>query len=837
MRSPAVRSAVRSAIRLLALLVIFAAPLRLSAQPAGGVEQVIGLLDQLAAQVAASEAEPFVEGSEGAAQARLAELAAALQAQEARLAERQGQVDASVAAITAALPAFPPTPQPDPDPAPDPAPAPEPPVAGGGAGARDLAAGAVTGPEAATDPAPAPETGSALAASPDAAPSGGESAPPTDPARASLASLPALAELTAPLAFAERARRVLSRPGAEIMDADGRASQLPAFSVLYVYAEAGDPSAPMLAVGRSTRGAEGWVEASRTEDWRTMLVMSYAPNTGRDRTVFFASEDDVLDILDLEEGSAGEMQAVYRQIEDGSYDPSRIVAIEPALAVDSTERPYLMPVLDFVRTSTETHGDVTILQLAALTRDSTRSDPATSRPVGQDRISVEADARAFRVGVAFVIDNTQSMGPYIDRTRSFVRDIASGLADRGLQDRFDFALVGFRDNTGVAENVGYLRRIYRDFGTPAESRTLFATVDEMRPAAASTQNWREDAFAGIDLAISDLNWGEVDTRLVFLITDASPRSVGDMLAANSRMGPETINALAAQRNITLFVLHMQTEQAASVSQRTEGYDDTQRGQQLYSRLSQTGDSAISKYFSVRGETERAFSDSLQLVAGLVIDQLSQLSEDGRLAQPSDVLDDPFLAAISAGGPVVIEDDGDAPLVAAAVAGELYRYQTEYLGSRSGVEAPDFYRGWAADRDIANPERRSLNVSVFVTREQLSDLARRLGDIVTRLREKELGINDFRLSVQAEAGATAVDPEFGSFLPSYLDDLPYGSRFINMTPSIWDSLDPTSRAQLLEEVEAKLASYMAIYSTEEGWITLDDRAPEEQVYPLPLRDLP
>ncbi|MBD3786631.1 MAG: VWA domain-containing protein [Sphingomonadales bacterium] len=498
---------------------------------------------------------------------------------------------------------------------------------------------------------------------------------------------------------------------------------------------------------------------------------------------------------------------------------------------------YLMPVLDFVRTDTDTHGDVTILQLAALNRDSTDSATAGSQPVGQDRVSVEADARDFKVGVAFVIDTTRSMGPYIDRAKRFVRDISDGLASRGLQDQFDFALVGYRDNTDAAKDVGYLRQVFRDFGGPTEGMTLSSSIERMQPASAPTLNWREDAFAGIDMAIGGLNWGAVDTRLVFLITDASPRSVGDDLASDRRMGPETINALAAQRNISLFVLHMQTEETATVSLSSEGYDDTERGKQLYGRMSQTGDAAISKYFSVQGQTEQAFADSLHLVAGLVIDQLSKLSQAGSLSRPETIMDDPLIAALSAGGPVVIDDSKDAPLVAAAVAGEIFRYQTEYLGARSGVEAPDFYRAWAADKDISHPDRRALSVSVFVTREQLGDLAQRLSDIVDRLRQKELGMGDFFSSVQAEAGSAAVDPTFGSFLPSYLEDLPYGSKFINMTAGTWDDLGQIGRDQLLDEVEAKLASYNRIYATQDGWITLDERALEDQVYPLPLRDLP
>lgn len=789
-----------------------------AAQPPA-IAEVTAMIDQLEAQVAANEALPFAEGSEGAAQARLATLTATLDSYETEIAGHEAATAGWVEQITNALPPLPTAPVTPVAPEPVPvAPGPSP-----------------TGPDQkVTAPAPAPST---PPLHPDVTTGDEETPQGRSSLTAEIPPLPDLASLTSPLAFGERARRVLSRPSAELRDATGATAPLPAFSVLYVYAEADTAQGPLLAVGRGPRGAEGWLPAAQTEEWRTMLVMSYAPGTGRDRTVFFASEDDVFDILELEEDSAEAMAQIHAGIENGTYDPEKIVAIEPQLAVNSVDRPYLMPVLDFTRTRTDTHGDVTILQLAALNRDSTDTRAAGSQPVGQDRVTVEADARDFKVGVAFVIDTTRSMGPYIDRAKGFVRNISLGLNSRGLQDQFDFALVGYRDNTDAARDVGYLRQVYRDFGTPAEGATLSSSIEGMQPATASTMNWREDAFAGIDMAIGALNWGEVDTRLVFLITDASPRSVGDALASDRRMGPETINALAAQRNISLFVLHMQTEEAATVSRSTEGYDDTERGRQLYARMSQTGDAAISKYFSVRGQTERAFEESLHLVAGLVIDQLSQLSDLGQLSQPKDILDDPLIAALSAGGPVVIEDGQDAPLVAAAVAGELFRYQNEYLGARSGVEAPDFYRAWAVDKDISHPDRRALSVSVFVTREQLGDLAQRLSDIVDRLREKELGMGDFFSSVQAEAGSTAVDPTFGSFLPSYLEELPYGSKFINMTPATWDSLGQTSRTQLLDEVEAKLASYNRIYATQDGWITLDERAAEDQVYPLPLRDLP
>lgn len=799
-----------------AIVLAVALPVSVAAQdPQAAFEELQSRIAAFRSGVEAAESSPFPPGSEGEARAALDAMRATMAPNEAQLAQAEADRAAAVSAIAALVPELPraaPAAPPMPD-----------------------AAGVVPAPEDAVA-----ATGEGVAAPPGSLAQDGTGAAQADapqPPAAIPGDLPALASLSAPLAEGDRARRVLIRPDAQMRSEDGTLQPLTAFSVHYVFHEAQTDSGAVLAIGRTVRAAEGWIEANRTEDWRTMLVMSYAPKTGRDRTIFFASDDDVYDVLDAGDGAAEVIAQIRDRIGAGTHDPDRIVAIEPRLAVDSTERPYLMPVLDYRLTSTVTHGDVAILQLAALNRDSSDARAARTQPIGEDRITVEADARDFRVGVAFVIDTTRSMGPYIDRAKAFVRQVSDGLASRGLSDRFDFALVGFRDNVEAARDVGYLRTVYRDFGGGVGDESLFADVARMAPATASTRNWREDAFAGIDLAISDLDWGAVDTRLVFLITDASPRSVGDVLAADPRMGPETIMAMASQRNISLFVLHMQTGEATSVSTGTEGYDDAVRGAQLYSRLARTGDSAVSKYFQVRGETAAAFGQSLELIAANVIDQLGTLSTQGRLDEPAARALSPELAALLGGDAVTVDDPSASPLIAGAVAEEIFRYQTEYLGSKSGAEAPAFYRGWAADVDLANPDRRALEVSVFMTRDQLSDLANRLEDIVERLNAKQLGMGDFFSSVQAQSGQAAVDPEFGSFLPAYLDDLPYGSKFINLTPSLWDALSQQGQVELLDEVQAKVASYRRIYAAQDGWLSLAGRAIGDQVYPLPLRDLP
>ena len=42
-----------------------------------------------------------------------------------------------------------------------------------------------------------------------------------------------------------------------------------------------------------------------------------------------------------------------------------------------------------------------------------------------------------------------------------------------------------------------------------------------------------------------LDWGKVDSRIVFLVTDASPRTLGDLRARDPSLGPRSVGALAA----------------------------------------------------------------------------------------------------------------------------------------------------------------------------------------------------------------------------------------------------------------------------------------------------
>jgi len=662
---------------------------------------------------------------------------------------------------------------------------------------------------------------------------------------------PTVMELpTSPLEQEGLSRRVLSLPGARLvrnpLDTGSQAMPLPTFSVLYVYGEQEFGGETWIAVGRTIRKSNGWLKAVETEEWRSMLVMQYAPKGNRGRVLFFKSQEPILDIIDNTFFGEARVKEIYQGIKVRDYDPELVIAIEPQLAVDSDARPYLMPILDFKKGIFDTGEGTQILELAAINivSDSNASDDLEGDvlpDIDIDQASSLGTTKNFRTGIAFVIDTTLSMGPYIDTARDFAREVRISLEESGIEDKFDFALVGFRDNTAPDAKIGYVTQVFRDFGEGDSRVELFAQLDQMKTSVVSTKNWREDAFAGVEDAITNLDWSKQNARFIFLVTDASPRTVGDNLARDVRLGPQSISALAQQNNIALFTFHMQTPQARKVSLRTDNEDDTKRGVLLYSEVRGSGVGGLNPYFELTANTEREFNTALTSTARDLVQFLS-LSARGKaipdLGDKGGVVLDAEIQALSEGsGGVKIDTPERAELISKAVVSELFRYQQEYLGALRGTEAPRFYRAWAADKDLLNPAQRVLDVSVLMTREQLADLAKKLNSVIEELENKERGLGDFFVATQELSGRAAIDPSIGTFLPAYLDSLPYASTFTKLTAEQLDSLGQSGQQELLSEVKQKTAFYRRINASEEGWFQVLDRVGSEQLFPMPLTQLP
>jgi len=619
-------------------------------------------------------------------------------------------------------------------------------------------------------------------------------------------------------------RRILTRPGAAIRTAAGGAAIPAPFSIYYVYAERSDAAGNhWLAIGETASGPTGWISHEQTEDWRSMLVMEYAARTdARKPVLFFRSDDDLRAVI---EDRAGDTSALdlYADLAAGGNAAGRIVTVEPHRGTAS-DALYLLPVLDFSYEIFAYGGaeDVTLLQLVGLTGDTatraqTRAEetpqPAQAPPAS-DRL------RDFRIGVAFVINTTISMGPYIEATKDFVLNVYGRLDALGIAQRFRIGIVGFRDNVTLAPGASYVTRIYRDLREP-DLAAIARQIQTIEAARVPTRDWREDSFAGLRSAAYDLDWGEVDAKIIVLVTDASARDVGDDAAQFGAFGAASVRAIMEQNDIRVITTHLRTEEA----RRAAGNSEILRGEAQYRELG--------IYLPVEGDTARAFGRALDGVENTIVDTLagyaagiersSELDEDERLE---------LLSVLDGGAAITVDN---AALAARPIASEIFRAQQAYLGEFEGAVPPKFYRAWAADRDLVATSETALEVSVLVTRAQLEDIATGLDNLLRSIDDKERGLGAFFLDAQAESGRATTDPLMSDFTPRYLDALPYRSRLGSITVQEFLRLGQDQEA-ILNDVRAKLTAYREILRSDRRWMKVSE-ASEEQLYPLRLRSLP
>ena len=329
-------------------------------------------------------------------------------------------------------------------------------------------------------------------------------------------------------------QRVLTRPGAVLNrgpDAGDPGITLPPFTVLYVYNRlpiAGGDA--LLAVGPDARGTIfGFVNEERTVEWDHAMVLAFSPRAGREQVLFFRNKDNLQGWLNRPDLS----QAAARTREMANAgellgDDSPIVSIEPREFVDfsNPDQFYLLPILEAQRMRLPSREQLMGVRIASVTRqEGALPDPGVPAAVTDSFLSrpfFSADVfDAFRTGIVFVIDASSSMQPYIDETREVVHEVVGRIQATGLADGVRIGVVGYRDDDTKVANIEYFTRTFAD-PNDATIDFLFA-VQSLRASPVSTRSFDEDAFAGIDHALSRIDWNGFHGRFLVLITDASAR--------------------------------------------------------------------------------------------------------------------------------------------------------------------------------------------------------------------------------------------------------------------------------------------------------------------------
>ena len=344
-------------------------------------------------------------------------------------------------------------------------------------------------------------------------------------------------------------QRVLSTPGARLAAApggQGHSAVIP-FTSFYVYARREHDGTQWVQVGTDRHGTHtGWLPAASTLEWNHGLTAAFRNPTDHDRVLLFKDSASLRRLAQEVDLTAYERLYVQAQQEMLSPD-APVVAIQPPGFIDIQDDFYLIPIRQ--------HEDI------YLGNERARMLQVSSVPLPRNEDSGGETAvprQAYSAGLAFVIDSTLSMDPYIERTREAVRKIYDTLGGASLLGDVSFALVAFRDNpNSAAPGLDYLTRTYVDLQQGRDAASFLSRVNSLRASTVSSRDFVEDAYAGVKQAIETLDWSDYAARYIVLITDAGARDADDPLSSTG-LGAESLRKLAQDKGIAIFVLHLLT---------------------------------------------------------------------------------------------------------------------------------------------------------------------------------------------------------------------------------------------------------------------------------------
>ena len=620
-------------------------------------------------------------------------------------------------------------------------------------------------------------------------------------------------------------QRVITHPGADIYASAASTAKLrqrhvKPFSVYYVYqrAETGDEEWLEVGIG-STGQTDGWLRSDAVSEWKQALTLKFTERTGRSPVLFFKELESLETVAASPDPgqNAKDLAAKFVAIQSGQAPlpadfPLR--AMEPSQEAVARDRFYLMPIFKTL----ELFEGVKFLQIASI-------DPGDGEPVAQV---------ALKTGIVFVIDTTISMKPYIERTRKVVRQIYDAIDGAGLSDKVAFGLVGYRSSVEKNPEVEYVSKVYAGL-LDGRRRTKFEdTLSTVNEARVSTHSFNEDAFAGIKTAVERIDWTGYPSRLMLLITDAGPILNDDPSSATGMNSAEVADLVGA-KGIKVFALHLKTPLGGPHKLNNHYYAETE-----YRKLTGQADKTIGDLYvpidaSTTGGGVQDFSRVVEKVAGQMVELVRATAAGERLSLPD-------AATLPAGGDAVQEAERKAAILG-------YAMQLEFLGEHGQARAPEVVSAWVSDMDLQRPDRPAFQVTLMLTRNQLSDLFQRLRIILDQAqRTKRTGARDFFQSILSAATQLSRDPiQFSQqpgrnlgqlgILAEFLEDLPYRSSIMRLTEDDWYRMSVGEQQALVDDIKSKLRRYRQYYNDVDNWVSLGAEDAGDATYRVPLAVMP
>lgn len=641
-----------------------------------------------------------------------------------------------------------------------------------------------------------------------------------------LLAFPVLTQARTPLLVEGKTslfQRVITHPGAAQLQQAGSVTgnSIPAFTPLYVYSRKEQDGKTWLEVApESSAQTTFWMDAALASPWDKALTLLFTERMSRD-PVFFFENFNALNSLVTSADMAGSVAHLKQLYREGKGDEAGLLAMEPDDRAVPRNNFYLMPIFDF---STEYDAyNLRLLKVGCI-------NPGTQQTAPQASAPAPAPTKDFKAGIAFIVDTTISMGPYIDQTKQFIVSAFDSLEKSPIADDVSFGLLGFRNSTRHDARLEYVARVVAPLTHTAQRKDLESSLDRLAEATVSTHSFNEDAFAGIKTALDALDWEPYAVRIAVLITDAGAVRNDDPLSTTG-FNEQEMAMLLAQKGVRLVVLHLQTPAAQK--------HQPKQTRRQYESLTAMNDARVkSTYIAIPAESSAKATAMLRRVATALVDIVQKI-----------------ISGMSAGTPLpqpqqtVAENPEQEAARMAAYIG--YAAQLEFLGRNKKTQAPGMIEAWSADKDLVNlVEGRAtaaLEVAVLLNKSQLESLARNLQMMVDSIRNaRSAGSQDFFQNLVSLAAQTLRDPNLmqrsgnlvqRGLLPEFLEGLPYRSAVLNLDEQRWAAMSAREQDDLVHGLESKLRLYKEYHDDVSNWQSFGSTDPAEALYRVPLAALP
>jgi serine/threonine-protein kinase PpkA len=616
-------------------------------------------------------------------------------------------------------------------------------------------------------------------------------------------------------------QRIVSHPGAQLRQGPAKDTkivrdQVKVFTVFYVYARQDG----WLEVGASRARADGWLPENDATQWDQSLTLLFTDRTGRERVLFFKN-DKVLQELCAAQDMEARLQKLQAEVEKakgGQLDPDLpVVAAEPSEAQGavSQKRFYLMPILKMA----DPFEGVKFLQVSSI-------DPAQfQQNAGKD------ESGPPRTGIAFVIDTTISMKPYIDQSLNVIRSIYDSLEKSSLSDSVGFAVVAFRNSIKAKPGLEYTAKVISDFKTAVKRKDLETELAKVGEAKISSHSFNEDSPAGIKTAVDALNWGPYASRMIILLTDAGPLPAGDSYAS-VKMDVRELADYARTRGIWLSATHIQSPAGR------QNHNEAEKAYRSLTLLSNNRSNYLAIHAPTPQEGAKHFGAVASTLANSLVDMVKNTAAGKMMTRP------PSEATVKAD-----------PEAQAAALGQMlgYAMQLEYLGRQQGTRAPAVIDSWITDMDLLqlakNRQSPTVQVAVLLTKNQLSDLQQQLKIIIDNAeRTKKTDSRDFFQGILGASAKMVRDPsrlgpaeaknlsELG-VLGEFLDGLPYKSDIMLLREEDWYRMSVGEQTTFINRLKSRIARYEEYDKDNSNWESFGSSQAGDWVYRVPLTMLP